>query len=62
MPNKNMDPTSEGATADLTSSREACQANRDLNQEKEATDTTLAKQVAKAVGRWQRPMCSTKPG
>ena len=51
MPNKEKDPASEGATADLTSPREACQTNRDISQEREARDAALAKQVAEAVAR-----------
>ena len=34
MPSKDKDPATEGAMADLTSPREACQANRDLSQER----------------------------
>ena len=41
----------EGATADLTSPREAHQANRDVSQEREARDAALAHLVAKAVAR-----------
>ena len=37
--------------ADLTSPRDARQANRDLSQEREARDAASAKQVAKAVAR-----------
>ena len=51
MPNKDKDPATEGAMADLTSPRETHQAHRDLSQEREARDTTLAKQVAEAVAR-----------
>ena len=51
MPNKDKDPVAEGATADLTSPREAHQTNRDISREREARDAALAKQVAKAVAR-----------
>ena len=51
MPNKDKDPATDGAMANLTSPREACQVNRDLSQEREARDTTLARQVAKAVAQ-----------
>ena len=37
--------------ADLTSPREARQANRDISWEREARDTTLAHLVAEAVAR-----------
>ena len=49
MPNKEL--ATEGAMADLTSPREACQANRDVSREREARDTTLAHLVAEAVAR-----------
>ena len=42
----------EGAFGDnITSPREACHTNRDLSWEREAQDTTLAKQVAEAIAR-----------
>ena len=42
----------EGASADsITSPQDACHANRDLSQEREARDAALAKQVAEAVTR-----------
>ena len=42
----------EGASADsITSPWDACHANRDLSQEREARDAALAKQVAEAVTR-----------
>ena len=42
----------EGASADsITSLQDACHANRDLSQEREARDTALAKQVVKANAR-----------
>ena len=42
----------EGALGDSTTSpRDACHANRDLSQEREAQDAALAKQVAEAVVR-----------
>ena len=49
--NKDKNAVTEGATADLTSPREACQTNRNISQEREARDAALAKQVAKAVAR-----------
>ena len=42
---------SEGTTGDLTSPQDACHANRDLSQEREARDATLAKQVMEAITR-----------
>ena len=36
---------------DTLSPQNACQANRDLSQERDARDTTLAKQVAEAIAR-----------
>ena len=36
---------------DLTSPLDVCQAARDLSQEREARDATLAKQVVEAVAR-----------
>ena len=42
---------SEGATGDLTSPQDAHHTNRDLSWEREARDTTLAKQVADAIAR-----------
>ena len=42
---------SDGATGDLTSSQDACHANRELSHEREARDTTLAKQVAETIAR-----------
>ena len=49
--NKDKEPAAEGATADLTSQREACQANRDLSQGREARVAALAHIVAEAVAR-----------
>ena len=49
MENPNKD--SNGATGDLTSPQDAHQAACDLSQEREARDTTLAKQVAEAIAR-----------
>ena len=42
---------SDGAMGDLTSPWDACQAAHDLNNEREARDTTLVKQVVEAVAR-----------
>ena len=50
MPN-NKEVATEGATADITSLRETCQANRDASQEREARDAALAHLVAEAVAR-----------
>ena len=50
MPN-NKELATKGATADLTSPREACQANRDVSWEREARDTALAHLVAEVVTR-----------
>ena len=50
MPN-NKEIAAEGATADLTSPREARQANRDVSQERETRDAALAHLVVKAVAR-----------
>ena len=50
--NKDKEPATEGPTvADLTSPRDACQANRDLSQEREAREIALANLVAEAVAR-----------
>ena len=43
---------SEGALGNSAlSPRDACQANRDLSQEREARNTTLAEQVAGVIAR-----------
>ena len=49
MGNPNKD--SDGATGDITSPRDACQAAHDLSWEREARDATLAKQGVEAVAR-----------
>ena len=42
----------EGASGDsITSPLDACHANRDLSQERETREATLAKQVAEAIAR-----------
>ena len=42
----------EGALTDsITCPRDACHADRDLSQEREARDTALAKQVVEAIAR-----------
>ena len=51
MPNQRDQPATEGAMADLSSPRETQQANRDLSQEREASETALANLVAEAVAR-----------
>ena len=49
---KEKEQTSEGASGnDALSPWDACQANRDLSQERDARDTALAKQVVEAVAR-----------
>ena len=52
-PNKDSDSgTTEGAESTAAmDARDACQAARDLSQERDARDATLAKQVAKAIAR-----------
>ena len=49
MGNPNKD--SDGATGDITSPQDACQAAHDLSWEREAREATLAKQVAEAIDR-----------
>ena len=49
MPNK--EPTVEGASAPVDTSREACQAQRDLSQEREAREATLATLITETVAR-----------
>ena len=50
---KDKEQISEGALGNSALSPwDACQANRDLSQEREARDATLAKQVAEAVA-WE---------
>ena len=41
----------EEAMGDLTSHQDACHAKRDLSWEREARDTTIAKQVVEAIAR-----------
>ena len=50
---KNKEPDGETATStdSITIPREARQPNRDLSQEREASDTALAKTITKAVAR-----------
>ena len=55
-PNKDKNKEQQGdgeaaSTECVTSPRDACHANRDLSQEREARDAALAKQVAEAVAR-----------
>ena len=53
-PNKDKNKEQDGeaaSTESITSPWDACHANRDLSQEREARDAALAKQVAKAVTR-----------
>ena len=50
MGNPNKD--TEGASTDsITSHQDACHANKDLSQNRQARDATLAKQVVEAVTR-----------
>ena len=49
MPNK--EPAIEGASASGDTSREACQANRDLRWEREAREATLASIITETVAR-----------
>ena len=59
---KDREQTSEGALGDNTQSpQDAWHANRDLSQEKEARDATLAKQVVKAIAR-EMAKAHTLPG
>ena len=49
---KNKEQDGEYTSAkSITSPKDACQTNRDLSQEREAWDTTLAKTITKAVAR-----------
>ena len=49
---KNKEQDEEAAsTESITNPQDACHTNRDLSWEKEARDTTLAKQVGEAVTR-----------
>ena len=53
-PNKDKNKKQDGeaaSTENITSLQDACHANRDLSQEREARDATLAKQVPEAVTR-----------
>ena len=49
--NKEQDGETATSTKSITSPCKACQTNKDLSQEREAEDTTLAKTIAKAVAR-----------
>ena len=53
----------EAASAEsITSPQDAHHTNRDLCQEREAKDATLAMQVAEQLqGRWPRLMRTTRP-
>ena len=51
MGNPNKDSDGAMGTGDLTSPWDAHQAARDLSQEREARDATLAKQVVEAIAR-----------
>ena len=49
--NKEQDGETAASAESITSPCEACQTNRDLSQERQAWDTTLAKTITKAVAR-----------
>ena len=49
--NKEQDGETTTSAESITSPSKAHQTNRDLSQEREAQDTTLAKTIAKAVAR-----------
>ena len=49
--NKEQDGETATSAESITSPCKACQTNRELSQEREAQDTTLAKTIAKAVVR-----------
>ena len=52
MGNKDKEQTSERASGNsVLSPRDTCQANRELCQERETRDATLAKQVAEVIAR-----------
>ena len=51
MGNPNKDNDRATSTGDITSHWDACHAKRDLSQEREAWDATLAKTITKAVAR-----------
>ena len=51
MGNKDKDREQTSKGTDTISPQDACQANRDLSQEREASDATLAKQVVEAIAR-----------
>ena len=48
---KSKEQDGEAAANSITSTQESCNINRDLSQEREAWDTTLAKTITKAVAR-----------
>ena len=52
-PNKDKSKEQDGETTaeSITSSWDACHTNRNLSQEREAWDATIAKTIAKAVAR-----------
>ena len=53
-PNKDKNKEQDGEAASIesiTSSQDACHTNRDLSQEREAWDATLAKTITEAVAR-----------
>ena len=49
--NKEQDGETSASAESITSPQDACQTNRDLSQEREAWDATLAKTITKAVAR-----------
>ena len=51
MGNPNKDNNGATSMGDITNPWDACHTNRDLSQEREAQDMTLAKTIAEAVAR-----------
>ena len=49
--NKDQDGETATSTESITSPQDACQINRDLNQDREVWDAALAKIIAEAVAR-----------
>ena len=49
--NKDQDGETATSTESITSPQDACQTNRDLNQDREVWDAALAKIIAEAVAR-----------
>ena len=49
--NKESDGETAASAKSITSPQDACQTNRDLSQEREVREATLAKTITKAVAR-----------